>query len=248
MKFPAYPTPHMEAYTAAGVYNAFVDSSGALSYAKACRTAADLPARWSSTKRTTITTTMVVQCRLPAVAELKASKVGTGGLMVVTAGHTTNLVVLGNLKTTGSTLTFDKRYCHAAAPPAQATPKKYAFTGMSASFSLGAAPVVYTIAGEVCGDPATDPVDDHDDDQRPGRAAEDGGRPGRDRDGRCRDRPQGLGRQRARPRDVATDLRPRTAAADEPGRRRKQCQRHEYPGHRHPSGSHRHAGRVLLVG
>ena len=157
VKFPAYTTPHMEAYTAAGVYNAFVDSNGALSYAKACHTAGDLPARWSSTKRTTIATTMVVQCRLPAIAELKASKVGTGGLMVVTADHTANLVVLGNLKTTGSTLTFDKRYCHAAPPPAQAMPTKYSFTGMSASFSLGPAPVVYTIAGEVCGDPATTP-------------------------------------------------------------------------------------------
>lgn len=157
VKFPAFPTPHMEAYTAAGVYNAFVDSNGALSYAKACRAVPDLPARWASTKRTTIATTMIVQCRLPAVAELKASKVSGSGLMAVTAGHTTHLVVLGNLRTTGSTLTFDKRYCHAAAPPAQATPTKYAFTGMSASFSLGAAPVVYTIAGEVCGDPATTP-------------------------------------------------------------------------------------------
>ena len=154
VKFPAYTTPHVEAYTSAGAYNAFVDSNGALNYAKACRTVPDLPARWASTKRKTIATTLVVLCRFPAAAELKATKAGSGGVMAVTSGHTSQLVLLGNLKTTGSTLTFDTRYCRTAPAPAQTTPMKYSFPAMTASFSLNGAPITYTIAGEVCGDPA----------------------------------------------------------------------------------------------
>jgi hypothetical protein len=157
VKFPPYASPHIEAYAASGAQHGFVDSNGALSFAKTCKQVGNLPSKWASTKRKTITTTMVLNCVFPAVAELNAAKVAAGGVMMVTLGHTTKQVVQGNLKATGSTLTFDTRFCRTAAAPAQATPTKYSFTGMGAAFSLNGAPVSYTFAGEVCGDPTTAP-------------------------------------------------------------------------------------------
>ena len=155
--FPAFATPHIEAYAASGAQHGFVDSTGALSFAKTCLKVGNLPSRWASTKRKTITGTMILNCTFPAVAELNAAKTGSGGVMTVTLGHTTKQVVLANLKTTGSTLTFDTRFCRTAPAPAQATPTRYSFTGMGAAFSLNGAPVSYTFAGEVCGDPTAAP-------------------------------------------------------------------------------------------
>jgi hypothetical protein len=157
VKFSAYPIPHMEAYTAAGVYDAFVDSNGSLNAAKQCKQVGNLPSKWASTKRRTITTTMILRCSFPAAGELNVAKVAAGGVMSITLGHTTKQVVQGNLKTTGSSLTFDTRFCRTAAAPAQQTPTKYTFTGMGASFSLNGAPISYTFAGETCGDPTTTP-------------------------------------------------------------------------------------------
>src|SRR5262249_3117318 len=48
--------------------------------------------------------------------------------------------------------------CAPAAPaPAQVTPTKYAFSGLTASFTLHGAPISYNLSGELCGDPATTP-------------------------------------------------------------------------------------------
>ena len=157
VKFTAYPVPHMEAYTAAGVFDAFVDSEGAMNVAKACKQVGNLASKWASTKRKTISTTMIVNCTFPAAAELNVTKTGAGGALTVTLGHTTKQVLQGNLKTSGSSLTYDARFCRTAPAPAQATPTKYSFTGMGASFSLNGAPISYTFAGEVCGDPTTAP-------------------------------------------------------------------------------------------
>jgi hypothetical protein len=158
LNFPAFTTPHLEAYTSGGPFDAFVDANGALSYAKACKKVGDLPARWTrGVKRTTTTTTLVVNCTFPAAADLKASKVGAGGLMIVTLGHTTKLVVMAAIKATGSTITYDNRYCRTRAAPPQATPTKYAFSGVTTSFSLHGASISYTLSGEVCGDPTTTP-------------------------------------------------------------------------------------------
>jgi hypothetical protein len=156
VKFPPYAPPHIEAYAASGAQHGFFDSNGALSFAKTCKQVGNLPSKWASTKRKTITTTMVLNCVFPAVAELNAAKVAAGGVMMVTLGHTTKQVVQGNLKATGSTLTFDTRFCRTAAAPAQATPTKYSFTGLSASFTRGA-PITVAFSGEVCGDPTTTP-------------------------------------------------------------------------------------------
>ena len=158
LKFPAFTTPHLEAYTSGGPFDAFVDANGALSYAKACKKVGDLPARWTrGVKRTTTTTTLVVNCTFPAAADLKASKAGAGGLMIVTLGHTTTLVVMAAIKATGSTITYDNRYCRSRAAPPQATPTKYTFSGLTASFSLNGAPISYALTGEVCGDPTLTP-------------------------------------------------------------------------------------------
>ena len=155
VKFSAYPLPHMEAYTAAGVYDAFVDSNGALNAAKQCKQVGNLPSKWASTKRKTITTTMILRCAFPAAGELNVAKVAAGGLMSVTLGHTTKQVVQGNVKTTGSSLTFDTRFCRTAPAPAQQTPTKYSFGGLEAAFSLNGASISYTFTGELCGDPTT---------------------------------------------------------------------------------------------
>ena len=155
LKFPAFKPPHLEAYTTGGPFDAFVDASGALSYAKACKKVADLPARWAGPKRKTIATTLIVNCSFPAAADLKASKAAGGGLLIATIGHTTKLVVLASLRAAGSKLTYDIRYCRTSPAPAQAAPMKYTFSGLTASFSLHGAPITYTLSGEVCGDPST---------------------------------------------------------------------------------------------
>lgn len=158
LKFPAFPTPHLEAYTTGGPFDASVDANGAFGYAKACKKVGDLPARWPrGVKRTTTTTTVLLNCTFPAAADLKASKVGAGGVLIVTLGHTTKLVVTAAIKATGSTITYDNRYCRSRAAPAQATPTKYTFSGLTASFSLNGAQISYALSGEVCGDPATTP-------------------------------------------------------------------------------------------
>jgi hypothetical protein len=158
LNFPAFATPHLEAYTTGGPFDASVDANGAFGYAKACKKVGDLPARWvRGVKRTTTTTTVVVNCTFPAAADLKASKAGAGGLLIVTLGHTTKLVVMAAIKTTGSTITYDNRYCRTRAAPPQATPTRYTFSGLTASFSLNGFPVTYALSGEVCGDPATTP-------------------------------------------------------------------------------------------
>jgi hypothetical protein len=158
LNFPAFSTPHLEAYTTGGPFDVSVDANGAFGYAKACKKAADLPARWPrGVKRTTTTTRLVVNCSFPAAADLKASKVGAGGLLIVTLGHTTKLVVMAAIKATGSTITYDNRYCRTRAAPPQATPTKYTFSGLTASFSLNGASISYGLSGEVCGDPATAP-------------------------------------------------------------------------------------------
>lgn len=158
LKFPAFTTPHLEAYTTGGPFDASVDANGSFGYAKACKKVADLPARWPrGVKRITTTTTVLVNCTFPAAADLKASKVGAGGLLIATLGHTTTLVVMAAIKATGSTITYDNRYCRSRAAPAQQLPMKYAFSGVTTSFSLHGAPVSYTLSGEVCGDPTTTP-------------------------------------------------------------------------------------------
>jgi hypothetical protein len=107
VKFTAYPLPHMEAYTATGVFDAFVHSNGAMNVAKACKQVGNLPSKWASAKRKTIKTTMIVNCTFPAAAELNVTKTGAGGALTVNFGHTTKQVVQGSLKATGSSLTFD---------------------------------------------------------------------------------------------------------------------------------------------
>ena len=157
IKFTPYTTPHMEAYSQSGAFYAFADANGQMSFAKTCTQVGNLPSRWASAKRKTITTTMEVLCTFPVAGELNAAKVGPGGVMSVTLGHSTKQVLVGNLRATGSTITFDTRFCHTAPAPAQAQPTKYAFTGLKATFSLNGFAVTYTVSGEVCGDPTLTP-------------------------------------------------------------------------------------------
>jgi hypothetical protein len=157
LRFSEFTTPHLEAYTSSGSFHAFVDAKGALSYAKACKRVADLPARWTGATRKTITTTLIVNCSFPAAAELKASKAAGGGLLIATIGHTTKLAVLASLRSAGSRLTFDTRYCRTSPAPQQAAPMKYAFSGLTASFNLHGTPISYALSGEVCGDPSSTP-------------------------------------------------------------------------------------------
>ena len=247
LKFPAFPTPHMEAYAATGAQHGFVDSTGALSFAKTCKQVGNLPSKWASTKRKTIRTTMILNCTFPAVAELNAAKTGAGGVMTVMLGHTTKQVVQGTLKTTGSTLTYDTRFCRTAPAPAQATPTKYSFTGMGASFSLNGAPVSYTFAGEVCGDPTTAPwtITWTVNGQSPspktvilpaGTATEAAAIVFKD----------AAGNELAKA-SLQLTFTPGPPAADEPERGPEQRQRHEHPRHRLAGGRHRHTGPVLLA-
>src|SRR5262245_7721321 len=65
LKFPAFLNPHIEAYAAAGTQHGFADSTGAFSFAKTCKQVGNLPSKWASTKRKTISTTMILNCTFP---------------------------------------------------------------------------------------------------------------------------------------------------------------------------------------
>jgi hypothetical protein len=151
----AFKTPHLEAYTTGGAVEAFADAAGNQAFAKSCKQAPDLASRFSGQTHKSITTTQAVNCSLPAKADLKAAKAAGGSLFLVTVGHTGQLAVSAALKPTGSTLAYDTRFCKVA--PAQATPTKYEFSGLTASFSLHGAAISYTLSGTVCGDPTTTP-------------------------------------------------------------------------------------------
>ena len=158
INFPAFATPHLEAYTSAGKAVGFVDATGAQSFSKTCKQARDLPARFAATtKRATISSTMQVNCSFPAAAEMKATKVPSGSLLTVTLGHTSNLVLLASIKAAGSTLTYATRYCKTTAAPAPPKPSMYAFSGLTASFNANGIPVTYAFSGQLCGDPASTP-------------------------------------------------------------------------------------------
>jgi len=157
VNFPEYLTPHMEAYTSTGKFDGFADAKGAQSFSKTCKQARDLPARWAGKKRATITTTMQVNCAFPAVAEMKATKVRSGSLFTVTLGHSSKLVLSASIKTAGSTLTYDTRYCRTTPAPAPPKPAMYTFSGLTASFDAHGVHGTYTFSGQVCGDPGSTP-------------------------------------------------------------------------------------------
>ena len=156
--FPAFATPHVEMYTAAGKQVGYLDSTGAQSFSKTCKHTADQPARWSGGSPKTISSTMLVNCTFKVVPEMKAAKSGGGGLLTVTLGHTTTTVLTASMKATGSKLTYDSRYCKttpAPTPPPAAKPARYSFSGLTVSFDAQSLHVTYTFSGTMCGDPAT---------------------------------------------------------------------------------------------
>jgi hypothetical protein len=121
--FPAFPTPHLELYegTSGGFPNsaqdAYIDSTGAAGVAKKCRkTAAGfINARVNHSAKTTSTKQIV--CKFPARVSYRfgGSKSKGSHLQTVLSGAA--VVVEVKMGPSGSSITFDKRYCSAKAPP-----------------------------------------------------------------------------------------------------------------------------------
>jgi hypothetical protein len=122
-KFPASKAPSLTVYgrgsVASRAFLFFVSARG-FNYANTCDLATNpLPTSWSGGPRTTITATRRVRCAFPATVQLKAMPQGgvSGSGFRVLRGASANELVRGRIAATGSSLTFDRRYCRATPVP-----------------------------------------------------------------------------------------------------------------------------------
>jgi hypothetical protein len=121
--FPPFATPHLELYegTSGGfptsAQDAYIDSTGAAGVAKKCRkTAAGfINAHVNHSAKTTSTKQIV--CKFPARVSYRfgGSKSKGSHLQTVLSGSA--VVVDVKIGPSGSSITWDKRYCSAKAPP-----------------------------------------------------------------------------------------------------------------------------------
>lgn len=120
-KFPKLAPPHLEVYRrgsfASRSFFIFV-SAASYNYANTCDLATNpLPTRWGGGPQLTITTTRRVRCSFPSVVQLKIVPHGTSGGLRVLRGKSANELLRARIRSKGSTLTYDKRYCTATPVP-----------------------------------------------------------------------------------------------------------------------------------
>jgi hypothetical protein len=116
-KFTAYPPPHLEVYRrgspASKNFFVFVSATN-FNYANTCDLAVDpQPTSWGGGPKKTISATRRVRCGFPSQVQLKFVL----GRLNVARGKTEKEVLTATIKKKGSTLTYDSRYCRAAAVP-----------------------------------------------------------------------------------------------------------------------------------
>jgi hypothetical protein len=120
-KFTAYPPPHLEVYRrgSPASKNFFVFLSGtAFNYANTCDLATNPAAtKWGGGPRKTVAATRRVRCGFGSVVQLKLIPLGGTSKLAVVRGGGPKEVLTATIKRKGSTLTYDARYCRAAAVP-----------------------------------------------------------------------------------------------------------------------------------
>jgi hypothetical protein len=120
-KFASYPPAHLEVYRrgSPASKNFFVFLSGtAFNYANTCDLATSPAATtWGGGPKKTVAATRRVRCGFGAVVQLKLIPLGGTSRLAVVRGSSTKEVLTATIKKKGSTLTYDSRYCRAAAVP-----------------------------------------------------------------------------------------------------------------------------------
>ena len=122
-RFPARKGPSLTVYrrgSAASRSFLFFLAPRAFNYANTCKLATNpLPTSWKGGGKTTITATRRVRCTFPVVVQLKALPQGgsAGAGFRVLRGASANELMRGRIAATGSSLTFDRRYCKATPIP-----------------------------------------------------------------------------------------------------------------------------------
>jgi hypothetical protein len=119
---PRYRPAHLEIYTARNAkpsgFLGFVGATGA-SFARSCRAVGD--AATTRAAGTTVNRRKKVRCTFLQNVELKVVPSRPAGRqLLVTVGHTPLGLVSAVIKTRGSTLTFDRRFCRSVPLPAGA--------------------------------------------------------------------------------------------------------------------------------
>jgi hypothetical protein len=121
--FPAFPTPHLELY--GGLHrtsfpdkaeDAYIDSTGAAGVAKRCRKsgAGFINAHVNHAKSTR--STHEIECNFKHLVSYRLAKTAGGArLQTVLSGGA--VVVDVKMGSSGSSITWDKRYCKALSPP-----------------------------------------------------------------------------------------------------------------------------------
>ena len=122
-KFPAQKAPSLTVYRRGSVasrsFFVFLSARG-FNYANTCEVAPNpLPTRWNGGPKKTVTATRRVRCTFPAVVQIKIlPQAGSGGAgFRVLRGASADELMRGRIAASGSSLTFDSRYCRATPVP-----------------------------------------------------------------------------------------------------------------------------------